>query len=326
MTITRSIFVSIVAVGVIVTLNRVSYGHGEGHEGHESQSKPQHKPQQKPQHKPEYKPEHKLQYKPEHETRRNEHQADHRDAHHDSHHEWHRDAHHDWHRDAHHEEHHAINQKDWYKHQWWHHQASWHNHEWHHWWHHPTTNEVAAWTAGLGLAAPLYYDYGPDGNVVYRNNQVYLNGNPVGTADAYSKSAYALADAGSTTDTTNEQADQWLPLGSFAVLPSNGDNKPSQTLQLAIDKSGNVSGVLFDLVKDTSTPVRGSLDRTTQRVAFDLGAKSGLVAETAIYNLTKDEVPLLVHKTGEKPQNYTLVRFQSPPSEAKGREVVMLSR
>jgi hypothetical protein len=169
----------------------------------------------------------------------------------------------------------------------------------------------------LGIANPVYYDYGPSGNVVYRNNDVYVNGNPVGTADAYAQSATALANASPATPATNDQPGDWLPLGSFALLKPNGDDKPSQTLQLAMNKTGGISGVLFDLMKDTSTPIRGSLDRKTQRIAFDLGDKSGLVAETGIYNLTKDETTLLVHKANEKPQTYTLVRFQSPPTDRK---------
>jgi hypothetical protein len=205
---------------------------------------------------------------------------------------------------------------------------SWHNRPWQHWWHRPTTNEVARWSAGLGLAAPLYYDYGPGGNVVYRDKHVYVNGNPVGTTEVYEKSVTDLANASTATDAANDQPGQWLPLGTFAVLRDGGDDKPSQTLQLAMDKNGNVSGVLFDLQKDTSTPVSGSLDRATQRVAFNLGANSGLVAETGIYNLTKDEVPVLVHKGNEKPQAYTLVRFQTPPEgeKDKSKDIVMLSR
>jgi hypothetical protein len=157
----------------------------------------------------------------------------------------------------------------------------------------------------LPFADPIYYDYGPGDNVVYRNKEVYINDGLVGTTDAYTKSVFALANASPAIDATSDQPDEWLPLGTFAVLRNDDDNKPSQTLQLAMNKNGSISGVLFDLPKDTSTPIHGSLDRTMQRVTFDLGPKSGLVAETGIYNLTQDEATLLVHKEGEKPQTYT---------------------
>jgi hypothetical protein len=185
---------------------------------------------------------------------------------------------------------------------------------------------VAGWSTGWGLGDPVYYDYGPGGNVVYRDNEVYVNGGLAGTTDAYTQSATALANVAPAADTANSQAAQWLPLGSFAILRPDGDSKPWQTLQLAVDKNGTVSGVLFDLPKDTSTPIHGSLDRGTQRVAFDLGAKSGLVAETGLYNLTKDKLTLLVHKGSEKPQTYTLLRFQTPPTGAGDKAVSLLSK
>ena len=210
-----------------------------------------------------------------------------------------------------------MNHRDWYRHEWWRHQPSWHHYPWHHWWHHPTVHEIGSWSPGWGFTTPVYYDYCPQGNVVYRNGNVYVNNNLVGTTDAYTQSAIALANASPATDAAYDQVDTWLPLGTFAVLPKNGDTTPSRTLQLAIHKNGNISGVLFDLLKGKATPVRGSLDRATQRVAFDLGANSGLVAETGIFNLTKDEVSLLVHKENAEPEVYTLVRFETPPTDKK---------
>lgn len=203
---------------------------------------------------------------------------------------------------------------------------AWHGQPWHHWWHQPTTAEIGDWSAGWGFGDPLYYDYGPEGNVIYRDENVYLNNNLVGTADEYAKSAFALANASPATDSASDQPDAWLPLGTFALLPHDGDTKPSKTVQLALNKDGSISGVLFDLPEDTSTPIHGSVDRKTQRVAFDLGADSGLVAETGIYNLTQDEVTLLVHAQGEEPKTCTLVRFQSPPTDEDNKGVALSLR
>lgn len=368
MTIARSIFVLIVAVGLVVTLGRASLGRGEGHGGHESHGGAEHKSHHEEGHHSEHHEGHHEEHHGEHheahheeghhgehhESHHGEHYGEHHGEHHDEHYGEHHGEHHDEHHDAHHEdrhdEHHAddehhddhryehrddrhydhhdarheIDHKDWYRHEWWHHQLSWHDRPWQHWWHRPTTNEVLGWSAGLGLAAPLYYEYGPGGNVVYRNGEVYVDGGLVGTTDAYAKSAIALANASPATEAANDQAGEWLPLGTFAVLRPDGDTTPSQTLQLAMDKNGSISGVLFNLSEETSTPIHGSLDRATQRVAFGLGDGSGLVAETGIYNLTKDEVTLLVHKEGEKPQTYTLVRFDSPPTDTKDKEVALL--
>jgi hypothetical protein len=299
---TRNVFALVVAAAVALVFGNGSLGstpaaahEKESHESHESG--------------------HKAHERTHHESKHDAHLDEHHG--HDNHH-----GHHDHHgHDDHHahDDHHHINPHDWYAHHWWHHQPSWHNHPWQHWWHRPTVNEIANWSVGLGLAAPVYYEYGPGGNVVYRDNEVYLNGTRVGSADGYSKSALALASTDVAAETSKESKGQsdWLPLGTFALLRQGADNKPSQTLQLALDKSGNVSGVLFDLPRGTSTPIQGSVERATQRVAFNLGAKSGLAAETSLYNFTGDSVPLLVHKENGKPQHYTLVRFQSPPVDSQ---------
>lgn len=362
MTIRRSIFVSILAVGLFVTLSRAPFCRGEGHgggghggsHGHEAHHEAHHE-EHRDGHPGEHRDAHHEEHRDAHQEHRDGHHEEHRDAHregehgehhydhHEAHHEEHpagrrdnhpfdhRDAHQDWRRDDHrearhddhdaHYDHRRFDHRDWYRHAWWHHQPTWHNQSWQHWWHHTTVNEIGAWSAGWGVGAPVYYDYGPGGNVVYRNDQVYVNGAAVGTAASYADSAIALANASPGTDATSDQAGDWLPLGTFAVLRNGSGTEPSLTMQLALSKSGSISGVLFDLPNDTSTPVHGSLDRATQRVAFDLGAKSGQVAETGLYNLAKDSVALLVHKGNEKPQTYTLVRFQSPPSGAKEADV-----
>lgn len=151
---------------------------------------------------------------------------------------------------------------------------------------------------------------------MYRNNRVYVNDTPVANADAYDQSVFALADAAPTVAATSSQSDEWLPLGTFAVVPPNsGDDTSSQTLQLAMNKQGTISGVLFDLSNNTTTSVHGSVDRSTQRVAFTLGTDSAEVAETGLYNLTKDDVSLLVHKRDGKTQVYTLVHLKTPPKD-----------
>jgi hypothetical protein len=176
--------------------------------------------------------------------------------------------------------------------------------------------ELTGWFGGWGWSNPVYYDYGPAGNVVYRSDNVYVDGKPAGTAAGYTKSALALASASPSRESTANTA-AWLPLGTFALSQQGGDGKSSQTLQLAVNKSGTISGELTDATKNTSVPVHGSVDRTTQRAAFALGDKSGLVAETGIYNLTLDKAGLLVHQDGGKPQHVTLTRVKAPTGDPK---------
>ena len=45
-----------------------------------------------------------------------------------------------------------------------------------------------AWSAPApAWSQPIYYDYGPGGNVVYENNLVYVNGEEVGIAEDFAQ-------------------------------------------------------------------------------------------------------------------------------------------
>jgi hypothetical protein len=157
----------------------------------------------------------------------------------------------------------------------------------------------------------VYYSYGPGGNVVYQNDGVYVGGTRSGTAGQYANTVRTLANVTPSNDSLSNEAD-WLPLGTFALSRQGGGEKSPQMLQLSVNKSGAVSGVLFNAANGTTSPVHGSVDQATQRVAFALGDNSGLVAETGVHNLTRDKTDLLVHQGSKKPQYYSLVRFQPP--------------
>ena len=45
---------------------------------------------------------------------------------------------------------------------------------------------------------------------------------------------------------------------------------------------------------DQTQQVQGSVDKTTQRVAFTIGSNKDMVIETGLYNLTKDQATALV--------------------------------
>ena len=276
----RRVLVSIVVMVLVAALSNTSFGRGS-HGGHRSHHRAHHSARHRGRHR----------------------------AHHEAHPEGDHEAHHEAHHDSHHSEqlaHHDPHQSEQFAH---------HEHQpWGHSWHRATASELTSWFGGWGWTNPLYYDYGPAGNVVYRNNDVYINGSRANTAGEYAKSALALANVSPSSESPSGGAD-WLPLGSFALSRQGNGDKPSQTLQLAVNKSGAISGDLHDATKDTSVPVHGSVDRATQRAAFTLGDKAGVVAETGIYNLTRDNATLLMHQGSEKPQYYSLTRLQSPTAD-----------
>lgn len=155
-------------------------------------------------------------------------------------------------------------------------------------------------------AAPIDYDYG--NTVVYNNNNVFVNGQDVGSAQVYSQQAIALADQGQKANAPTDQ--EWRPLGVFAL--TQGDEKTSNNIfQLAANKDGIIRGNYYDGLMDTTSPVFGSVDVKTQRAAWTIGKKKDRVFEAGIYNLTNPETPVLVH-LGERTQQMLLVRVEPP--------------
>jgi len=193
---------------------------------------------------------------------------------------------------------------------WYYHHAWW-NHPWNYWWGFPTWVSLGNWFPLWGWSTPIYYDYGDGGNVVYQDNNVYVNGQDVGTAQQYAQSATELATV-DPSQVENQQNDDWLPLGTFALTTGKDDTNAARVIQLAVDKQGIISGTLHNSSSDQTLVVQGRVDKNTQRVAFTIGDKNDVVFETGIYNLTQKETPILVHFGPDRTETDYLVRLTAP--------------
>ncbi len=172
---------------------------------------------------------------------------------------------------------------------------------------------VATWpyaSAYCGCSGePVYYDYGS--NVAYEDGTVYVDDQPVASAEEYYEQAGQIADAG--VEPANEE---WMPLGVFAVIAEEGQTQTDKIVQLAINRDGVIRGNFQDVMTDQVTPVVGSVDKTTQRVSMKLEGNDSVVVETGLYNLTNDEVPVLVHFGADRQEGRVLIRLQQPEEEA----------
>jgi hypothetical protein len=191
---------------------------------------------------------------------------------------------------------------------------------------HPVAWRAAAWTAAAYWAwapyatvarfcgypaVPVVYDYGS--NVVYQDNRVYYNGEPVATAEEYAAQATDLAEAGQAAKPA--ETDEWQSLGVFAMV--QGDEKDANNIfQIAINKDGVIRGNYYNALTDTTVPLYGSVDKKTQRAAWIVGEKKETVYETGVGNLAQPETSMLVHFGKERTQQWTLVRME-PPEEMK---------
>jgi hypothetical protein len=161
--------------------------------------------------------------------------------------------------------------------------------------------------------AATYYNYGD--NVTYQDGNVYYGDEVAATEADYAQQASQIADAGIQAKPPDNE--QWQPLGVFAMV--KGDEQTSNDIfQLAISKDGIVRGNYYNAVSDSATPVSGSLDKKSQRIAWTIGDNKEPVYETGLYNLTQQESTMLVHFSKDHTEQYNL--FQVPPQQEDQKE------
>jgi hypothetical protein len=201
----------------------------------------------------------------------------------------------------------------------WHYGWRFNNYGWNYWWTVPTWGALTnwfTWTAPAQVwSQPVYYDYGAGGNVTYQDNSVYIGGQQVATADEFAQSAATLATVAPPATEEEAAAADWMPLGTFAVSTNEKEADPTRVMQLAVDKQGVLSGTMYNKATDETLAIQGAVDKDTQRVAFRIGDNQNVVAETGLYNLTQNEVPLLVHYGTTRTENYLLVRLDAPTDD-----------
>ncbi|MFO0799408.1 MAG: hypothetical protein U0804_18215 [Gemmataceae bacterium] len=192
---------------------------------------------------------------------------------------------------------------------------------------HPGCWAAAGWAAGAAWATPSYadvatycgmpadappdYDYGS--SIVYQGDDVYVNGQPAGTAQAYADQATATAAKGATA--APPPTDDWKPIGVFALV--SGDEKTSNNIfQLAVNKDGVIRGNFYDGVTDATTEVYGSVNKQAKLAAWTVGKKQDRVFEAGVYNLTQSECPCLLHLGTQRTTQMLLVRVEQPKAGA----------
>ncbi|QDV20880.1 hypothetical protein Pan153_55590 [Gimesia panareensis] len=198
---------------------------------------------------------------------------------------------------------------------------------------HPGTWSVPSWPAGyawntcswnsmlawltLVNSKPDYYDYG--NTVQYQNNSVYVNNQDMGTAEQYTQQASQLAASGAMASSSDQQ--NWMPLGVFALSQTGQTTQTNSDLvmQLAVDPQGIIRGNLSNTKTGKSQQIQGAVDKKTQRAAWTVGDDQSKVYDTGIYNLTKDEAPLLLHIGKDKTQQWLMVRLKQKDNDTAGK-------
>jgi hypothetical protein len=178
----------------------------------------------------------------------------------------------------------------------------------------PTFWVAPAWptvSVYCGITAPpISYDYG--NTVVIENNNVYVNGDPVASAEQYADQAGQFAEAGRKAQPAENE--EWQSLGVFGMI--QGEEKTAQHIfQLAVNKAGVIRGNYYNAVADNTLPVYGSVGPKSQRAAWSIGDKKEIVFEAGLNNLTQEQTPVLAHYGKERTDQMILIRLEEPKPE-----------
>lgn len=183
---------------------------------------------------------------------------------------------------------------------------------------------MLGWFGWPDVLEPVYYDFG--NTIVYQGDTVYVNNQPGPTAVQYYQQAQTIAESNPTAD---KKTDEFNSLGVFALVQGEqGD--ASEVFQLAVNKAGIIHGNYQNVLTQTVLPVRGAVDEKTQRAAWTVGDNKDVVYDTGIYNLTKEQAPILIHFGKERTQQWLLVRLKdseqkvTPQKEAPKLQPVTL--
>ena len=109
-----------------------------------------------------------------------------------------------------------------------------------------------------------------------------------------------------------DDSDEWLPMGTFALLDDVAQEGSDKILQLATNKSGQLRGNFVNESTGQAVQIHGAVDPKSQRVAFQFDGDDQTVLECGLWNLTQDSVPLLIHFDEDHTEQRTLIRLTQP--------------
>jgi hypothetical protein len=109
-------------------------------------------------------------------------------------------------------------------------------------------------------------------------------------------------------------AQEWMPLGVFALAPSpDSEVEPVFYFQLALAKGGYISGTVYNASLDQTSEVDGTVDPQTQKVTWKLTNRDNSpVLETGVYDLTQPISPIKIYFEDGTSQTWYMIRQEQP--------------
>lgn len=193
------------------------------------------------------------------------------------------------------------------------------------WWGWTPAGRLTSWLV-FGWDRPRYWDYGYGNNIWYDDGYVYYDGDRYLPVNEYYQQCYDLAHSVPQISQQEAENMDWAPLGVFAAARNSQDADAGDTsLQLAVNKDGVISGTYFSTKNNEVHPVMGMVDDHNKRAAFAFadGTQPKTVFETSIFNLTKSETTMMVHRGPNENDTevWHLVRIEQPEASQQASNV-----
>lgn len=175
------------------------------------------------------------------------------------------------------------------------------------WWRPAAWATLATW-GSWDWSTPYYYDEGGYAYPITTTESAFVN--PYDTAVIpYQPAQMQPMQSSQVSASTDEN---WLPLGVFTVANNAyAAAQSSRFIQLAINRSGEIAGVLYNSTVDTAQDLVGMVDPNNQMAYWSTTSRADApIFSTGIYNLTEDQTTVNVHFSDGSDQTWTLVRLQ----------------
>jgi hypothetical protein len=163
-----------------------------------------------------------------------------------------------------------------------------------------STAAVASW---LGWAAYQQPVYGGSSTTV-----IYEQAAPAQEQDTAADPQPSVAAQASASNAPVDDAD-WLSLGVYDVVRF-AEQPPLEQLQLAVDRQGNLRGVYYDAITNTTQNLVGTLDQRTGAATWRLESNGQLTFTAPLDELTQRQGTLTVRLPGGE-QQWQLVRMEN---------------
>jgi hypothetical protein len=100
---------------------------------------------------------------------------------------------------------------------------------------------------------------------------------------------------------------------------ASGQKVPDMVFQLSVNSAGTIRGNYYDQVSGSTLAVHGSVDKRTQRAAWQIGNNKDLVVETGLYNFTERKSTALVHFGPTRSEQFLMVQLKQPAPKTQSQ-------